>query len=71
VIGFATNTDAKGKDFSRHISNLNRSPHYTDIKYFRFNINLGDQAIGLPDYKRMEELKGFTEAYLAKAENQN
>ncbi len=70
VIGFATNTEAKGKDFSRHITNLNRRPHYADTKYFRFNVNMGDRAIGLADYQRMQELKDLTKAYLEKAENQ-
>ncbi|KAE8441371.1 hypothetical protein EG329_005474 [Mollisiaceae sp. DMI_Dod_QoI] len=70
VIGFATNTEARGKDFSRHISNLNQRPHYADTKYFRFNVNLGGQAIGLADYKRMKELKDLTKAYLEKEENQ-
>jgi predicted acylesterase/phospholipase RssA len=64
VIGFATNTEAKGKDFSRHISNLNRRPYYADTRYFRFNVNMRDQEIGLADYKRMNELKDLTAAYL-------
>lgn len=70
VIGFATNTEAKGKDFSRHISNLNRRPHYADTKYFRFNVNMGHEEIGLADYKRMKELKALTEDYLKQPSQQ-
>ncbi|KAH7321496.1 calcium-independent phospholipase [Rhexocercosporidium sp. MPI-PUGE-AT-0058] len=44
----------KGKDFSRHVSNLNRRPHYANTKYFRFNVDLGTQEIGLADYNKME-----------------
>ena len=70
VVGFATNTEAKGKDFSRHVSNLNRRPHYANTKYFRFNVDMGTEEIGLADYKRMEELEQITARYLEQPNNQ-
>jgi len=65
VIGFATNTEAKGKDFSRHMTNLNRRDEFKKTKYLRFNPPLGLNEIGLGDYTRMELLQTITEKYLA------
>jgi predicted acylesterase/phospholipase RssA len=70
VIGFATNTDAKGKDFSRHISDLNRRPHYAETKYFRFSVNMVGQEIGLADYKKMDVLKALTKKDILDSKNQ-
>ncbi|KAH8893896.1 calcium-independent phospholipase [Thozetella sp. PMI_491] len=64
LIGFATNTEAKGKDFSRHIKNLNRRDDYARTKYFRFNTNLCDHSIGLADHNKMELLEKLTHQYL-------
>ncbi|KAL2072653.1 hypothetical protein VTL71DRAFT_11996 [Oculimacula yallundae] len=64
VIGFATNTEAKGKDFSRHITNLKRRPHYANTQYIRFNVPMGTDEIGLADYNRMKEIASRTTKYL-------
>lgn len=56
VMGFATNTNAKGKDFSRHMKHLNERDEHRDTKYIRFNPYL-EEEIGLDEYQRMEELK--------------
>lgn len=64
VIGFATNTEAKGKDFSRHVSNLKRRKEYEDMQYIRFNVNMTGNDIDLADYNRMGELEKMTEKFL-------
>ncbi|KIL85960.1 calcium-independent phospholipase a2-gamma [Fusarium avenaceum] len=56
VMDFATNTNAKGKDFSRHMSHLNLREEHKDTKYIRFNPYLQEE-IGLDEYGRMEDLK--------------
>ncbi|KAJ4245721.1 hypothetical protein NW762_013845 [Fusarium torreyae] len=56
VIAFATNTNAKGKDFSRHISHLQARAEHENTKYIRFNPKL-EEEIGLHEYWRMNELK--------------
>ena len=53
---FATNTNAKGKDFSRHMTHLNERDEHKDTKYIRFNPYLSEE-IGLDEYGRMEDLK--------------
>ncbi|CAM1504644.1 Fc.00g022350.m01.CDS01 [Cosmosporella sp. VM-42] len=70
VMDFATNTNAKGKDFSRHMTTLNERPEYADTKYIRFNPYLGANEIGLADYTKMEFLKQLTRDYLADPGNQ-
>ncbi|KAJ0276599.1 hypothetical protein COL940_008194 [Colletotrichum noveboracense] len=57
VMAFSTNTNAKAKDFSRHISMLNQRAEHADTKYIRFNPSLGRNKIGLADYNKMELLK--------------
>ncbi|KAJ7073935.1 calcium-independent phospholipase [Mycena amicta] len=64
VIGFVTNTNAKAKDFSRHVSRLKQRKEYEDMQYFRFNVNMTGNDIDLADYKRMGELEQMTEKYL-------
>ncbi|KAK7427615.1 hypothetical protein QQZ08_005890 [Neonectria magnoliae] len=65
VMDFATNTNAKGKDFSRHMKHLNSRPEFKNTQYIRFNPNLGLNEIGLADYTKMEFLKTVTRTYLA------
>lgn len=70
VMNFATNSNAEGKDFSRHYSTLLKTrPKYAKMKYIRFNPNLGSQAIGLEDYTMMKKLEDMTDAYLEEEKN--
>jgi predicted acylesterase/phospholipase RssA len=69
VMDFATNTNAKGKDFSRHMEQLKQRSEHKKSRYFRFQPRLGTAEIGLADYTRMEELKVLARAY-AKADMQ-
>ncbi|OHE95734.1 hypothetical protein CORC01_09018 [Colletotrichum orchidophilum] len=57
VMAFATNTNAKGKDFSRHMTTLNKRAEHANTRYIRFNPSLKEHNIGLADYKQMELLK--------------
>lgn len=71
VLSFATNADAKGKDFSRHYSTLlSTRQKYAKMKYLRFNPNLRSQQIGLDDYTMMGELEDMTKRYLDDEKNQ-
>lgn len=50
VMSFATDANARGKDFSRHYSTLlSTRPKYARMKYLRFNPNVRSQEIGLED----------------------
>ncbi|KAM0339652.1 hypothetical protein ACHAPU_010834 [Fusarium lateritium] len=60
VMDFATNTNAKGKDFSRHMAHLNLRKEHEDTKYIRFNPFLSEE-IGLDEYGRMKDLKDIAE----------
>jgi patatin-like phospholipase/acyl hydrolase len=64
VMDFATNTNAKGKDFSRHMKHLNAREEHKDTKYIRFNPYLKEE-IGLDDYTRMEDLKEIARKTMA------
>ncbi|KAF9343942.1 hypothetical protein BGX26_004995 [Mortierella sp. AD094] len=70
VVALATNTNAKGKDFSRHISDLNRRPEHKNTKYIRFNPPLLNNNIDLADYTKMELLIKLTNKYLQHEEGQ-
>ncbi|TFB04325.1 Calcium-independent phospholipase A2-gamma [Trichoderma ghanense] len=70
VMGFATNTNAKGKDFSRHMTALNNRPEHAKTRYVRLNPPLGKSEIGLADYTKMEELKTLAGAYIKDEKNQ-
>ncbi|KAF9317232.1 hypothetical protein BG003_001048 [Podila horticola] len=70
VVALATNTNAKGKDFSRHMSDLNRRPEYKNTKYIRFNPPLLNNNIGLADYTKMDLLIELTSAYLQREAGQ-
>lgn len=69
VMGFATNTNAKGKDFSRHMSALNNRSEHAKTRYIRLNPSLGKNDIGLADYTKMEELKKLATAYVEHKDN--
>lgn len=64
VMDFATNTNAKGKDFSRHMTMLNKRPEYANTKYLLFNPSLGFHQIGLADYTKMGLLKELSLKYV-------
>lgn len=70
VMGFATNTNAKGKDFSRHMTALNNRPEHSKTRYVRLNPSLGASEIGLADYTKMEELKTLATKYIEDKDNQ-
>lgn len=70
VVAFVTNTDAKGKDFRRHVQDLNRRPKHRNTKYLRFNPDLKKYNIGLADYTKMGLLIKLTKEYLQKEEQQ-
>ncbi|KAM5369382.1 hypothetical protein ACJZ2D_008996 [Fusarium nematophilum] len=70
VMDFATNTNAKGKDFSRHMTHLNMRGEHKETKYVRLNPSLGKQEIGLADYNKMKELQELARTYLENPNNQ-
>ncbi|PTB69624.1 FabD/lysophospholipase-like protein [Trichoderma citrinoviride] len=70
VMGFATNTNAKGKDFSRHMTALNNRAEHAQTRYVRLNPHLGNSEIGLADYTKMDELKALARAYVEDEKNQ-
>lgn len=71
VMSFATNANAKGKDFSRHRSTLlSTRPKHQRMVYVRFNPNLRGHEIGLDEYSKMEELERITIKYLEDHQNQ-
>ncbi|KAF4470437.1 Calcium-independent phospholipase A2-gamma [Fusarium albosuccineum] len=69
VMDFATNTNAKGKDFSRHMTHMNQREEHRDTKYIRFNPFL-DEEIGLDEYLRMNDLKQIAKKDMEKSNNQ-
>ncbi|KAI8653554.1 PNPLA domain-containing protein [Fusarium keratoplasticum] len=69
VMDFATNTNAKGKDFSRHMTHLNQRDEHRETKYIRFNPYLKEE-IGLDEYLRMEDLKKIAKEDMKKDTNQ-
>lgn len=70
VIDFATNTEAKGKDFSRHVSTLKTRQRYAKMRYVRLQPYLAKEDIGLADYTRMKYLDEKTIAYLKEEKGQ-
>jgi patatin-like phospholipase/acyl hydrolase len=70
VMDFATNTNAKGKDFSRHMKHLNMREEHKDTKYIRFNPYLKEE-IGLDEYGRMEDLKKLAQRTMDDETGQN
>lgn len=69
VMDFATNTNAKGKDFSRHMSQMNRRSEHKNSKYIRLNPYLGFRGIGLADYTRMKDLQKIARKYMEHPSN--
>ncbi|KAF9368703.1 hypothetical protein CPB97_004325 [Podila verticillata] len=70
MVALATNTKAKDKDFSRHMSNLNQRPGYENTKYIRFDPSLGIHSIDLADYTSMDFLIRLTAEFLRAPEQQ-
>ncbi|KAF9349842.1 hypothetical protein BGX34_001570 [Mortierella sp. NVP85] len=70
VIDFATNTNAKGKDFSRHMCSMNLRPGYANTKYVRFDPDLDGNDIGLADYKKIDLLIELANKQLKKEREQ-
>ncbi|RMJ18508.1 hypothetical protein CDV36_001786 [Fusarium kuroshium] len=70
VMEFSTNTNAKAKDFTRHMATLNLRGEHKDTKYVRLNPSLGKSEIGLADYTKMKELKAMAQKYLTDKKNQ-
>jgi predicted acylesterase/phospholipase RssA len=69
VMNFATNTTAKGRDFTRHMSHMNKRSEHKDTKYIRLNPSLGTQEIGLADYRKMKELQDMAAKYVEDPRN--
>ncbi|KAM6511643.1 hypothetical protein FALCPG4_016645 [Fusarium falciforme] len=70
VMEFSTNTNAKAKDFTRHMTTLNLRGEHKNTKYVRLNPSLGKSEIGLADYTKMKELKAMAQKYLTDKRNQ-
>ncbi|UPK99621.1 hypothetical protein LCI18_010556 [Fusarium solani-melongenae] len=70
VMEFSTNTNAKAKDFTRHMTTLNLRGEHKNTKYVRLNPSLGKGEIGLADYTKMKELKTLAQKYLTDKRNQ-
>ncbi|KAI3391247.1 hypothetical protein diail_7682, partial [Diaporthe ilicicola] len=56
VMDFATNTNPKGKDFSRYMSVMQKRGHHAKTEYIRFNPDLKNEKIDLAAYWRMNDL---------------
>ncbi|KAG0340659.1 hypothetical protein BG000_011437 [Podila horticola] len=69
VMSFATNTNAKDKNFESHMIDLNGRPEHKSTKYIRFDPPL-EHDIGLTDYHRINELADLTSKYLKKQDVQ-
>ncbi|KAM6505846.1 hypothetical protein FSOLCH5_014022 [Fusarium solani] len=70
VMEFSTNTNAKAKDFTRHMTTLNLRGEHKDTKYVRLNPSLGKSEIGLADYTKIKELKAMAQKYFTDKRNQ-
>lgn len=65
TVSFATNTEAKHRDFERRNKRRNaRLPENERTAYFRFNAPTGQENFGLDDWQSMPKLKVLTEKYL-------
>ncbi|KAF9994273.1 hypothetical protein BGZ79_000981 [Entomortierella chlamydospora] len=69
VMALATNTNAKAKDFSRHMSDLKKRPAYKNTIYYRLNPHLKGNQIDLADYTKMDLLIELTNRYLQEKES--
>lgn len=70
VMDFSTNTNAKAKDFTRHMNRLRQRSEHKNSQYVRLQPNLGKDEIGLADYMRMQDLKVLTRKYLDMPDSQ-
>lgn len=73
TVAFATNTEAKHRDFERNMQQYNRrraarGKPSRQTMYYRFNASTGSQSVSLADYLSMPALVTYTETYLEKAE---
>ncbi|KAK5446542.1 hypothetical protein LTS15_009881 [Exophiala xenobiotica] len=69
AVSFATNTEAKHRDFERNIRRMNeRLPPSEQTKYFRFNAPTGTEIFNLDDWQRMYRLKELTLKYLEQSD---
>lgn len=69
TVAFATNTEAKHRDFERNMQQYNRrrlarSKPDRQTFYYRFNAPTGTKSIGLADYLSMPALVAYTDNYL-------
>lgn len=69
TVAFATNTEAKHRDFERNMQQFNRrrvARGRSDRQtfYYRFNASTGARSVGLADYLSMPYLVSCTETYL-------
>lgn len=72
TVSFATNTEAKHRDFERRNKRRNvRLPENERTAYFHFNAPTGDQVFGLDDWQSMPKLKELTSQYLADPETKD
>lgn len=64
TVAFATNTEAKQRDFDRNIRQHNRRRPSKKIGYFRFNATTENENIDMADYLKMPRLVEYTNTYL-------
>ncbi len=68
VASFATNTEAKHRDFERNIIRMNKRVGPTEeTEYYRFNTPTDEIEFELDDWQQMEKLKRLTNGYLKQA----
>jgi predicted acylesterase/phospholipase RssA len=71
TIAFATNTEAKHRDFERNIRRANqRLPEDQRTSYFRFNASTDNESVNLDDWQRMGRLKEYTRKYIQDPDTQ-
>ena len=72
AVSFATNTEAKHKDFAHNIDRLNlRLKPEEQTEYYRFNAPTGDRDFNLDDWQQMGSLKVLTRRYLDEADTKD
>lgn len=69
TVSFATNTEAKHRDFERNMQQYNRrrlarKKSDPPTFYYRFNASTDTKSLGLADYLSMPALVAYTENYL-------
>jgi len=75
AVSFATNTEAKHRDFERNIKRINQrlpgkvgDPVNEQTAYFRFNVPTGKDEFHLDDYRQMPKPEELTHTYLRQIE---